>query len=346
MPPRIWINRVSKFIRRIIREYGATCFSTIVQLCLVIGTSLTVLPTLASAEERARFCVLVPHFKDEYWLSVGFGLEQEAARQNVDLLFFEAGGYRARTTQIEQLAACVAGDVDAILIGAVTSDHPDLTNAIAQTALDIPVFGLINALHDADALRGQIGVDWWEMGQVLGDYLSTLHPVGSAPKTAVFLTGPKEAGWTGPLEAGLRQGLSGSAIDILDVFRADTGLRQQLALAERAFEQHPSVDYMIGSAPAIEAAIGLLASRQDTDPPKLLATYVSHTIKRGLMNGSVLAASYDDPMLQARMAIQQAVSTVSTSVPPSGPEVTLLIRGNDNLNAIHTSPAEYFPSLQ
>ena len=146
----------------------------------------------ASAGTPRVVCVLVPHFKDEYWLSVGYGLEQEARQHDVALLFFEAGGYRSRTTQIDQLKDCAMRGVDAILIGAVTSDHADLLSAIRAVSVQVPVFGLVNELGSSD-LSGRIGVDWQQMGLVLGRYLAWLHPADAAPQTAVLVSGPAEA---------------------------------------------------------------------------------------------------------------------------------------------------------
>ena len=341
MAESIWISLVSNLVRRIFRHYVAAWAGTITAIGLLFLGSLV--PTTAGA--NPLYCVLVPHFKDEYWLSVGFGLEQEAARQGVDLLFFEAGGYEARTAQIEQLDACVSKGGDAILIGAVTSDHPDLINAIARVAPKVPVFGLVNELH-AETLSGHIGVDWQDMGYAIGQHLSHLHPTGSPPKTAVFLTGPAEAGWTGPLEAGLRKGLANSSVDILEVFGADTGIKPQLVLAESALERYPDVDYLIGSAPAIEAAIGLLETRPETEQPQLLATYVSHTVMRSLMNGNVLAAAFDDPILQAQMAIRLVASVRLNSDETPAPGVVLLTRDDENLGSFQISPADYFPAVR
>lgn len=318
-------------------------------VCTIIAVAigLVSLPTRGHAGAHPLFCVLVPHFKDDYWLSVGFGLEQEAARQNVALLFYEAGGYRARAAQIDQLDACVARGVDAILIGAVTSDHPDLTDAIARVAQRVPVFGLVNALH-SDALSGRIGVDWRDMGAVAGHHLRQLHPAGSSPKTALFVTGPAEAGWTGPLEAGLRDGLAGGSVTILEVFKADTGLRAQLDLVETALLRHPDADYLIGDAPAIEAAFGLFATKTYAARPILISTYMSHAILRGLQNGNVLAASFDDPVQQGLLAIRQAM--VLKSIPNQqsviGPKVAFLTRDDKNFDHIQLSPAAYFPALQ
>ena len=85
----------------------------------------------ALAEARL-LCVLVPHFKDEYWLSVANGIETRAALRGLHVRFFEAGGYRALQGQIAQLDSCQALQPGAILIGAVSSDDPALLAAVAD----------------------------------------------------------------------------------------------------------------------------------------------------------------------------------------------------------------------
>ncbi|MFP7674989.1 TMAO reductase system periplasmic protein TorT [Marivita sp. S0852] len=334
---------MSKLVRRIVQQYGAAFAGTMI----AVGLCATILITSANAQKTRLICVLVPHFKDEYWLSVGYGLEQEAARQDISLLFFEAGGYRARATQIAQLDTCVDRGADGILIGAVTSDHPELTDAIARVARTTPVFGLVNALKSPE-LSGRIGVDWTDMGRVLGEYLGQMHPTGTAVQTAVFLTGPKEAGWTGPLEQGLRQGLANSAVKILDVFAADTGVRAQLDQLERAISQYPDVDYIIGNAPAIETAFGFLAAQNMPDPPALLSTYVNHSVRRGLENGSVLAAAFDNPMEQGILAIRSLSLSNSRTEDDrvTEPIVELLTHSDSSFDHVRTSPSDYFPTLR
>ncbi|MDA3859096.1 MAG: TMAO reductase system periplasmic protein TorT [Roseovarius sp.] len=301
----------------------------------------------ALAGNARLVCVLVPHFKDEYWLSVGFGLEQEARRHDIGLLFYEAGGYRARTTQIDQLNECAARGVDAILIGAVTSDHVELLSAIRAVSAHVPVFGLVNELRSAD-LSGRIGVDWQRMGLVLGTHLAGLHPADAPPQRAVLVSGPTEAGWVGPLEQGLREGLSQSGIEIIAVFGADTGLRQQLALVETAFAQFPDVDLLIGSAPAVEAAIGLTSNTGRQTDVRLAATYISHTIKRSVMNGRVTAVPFDDPTQQGALAIRQVLKVLGQGQRAGleGPEIMLVNGENGRIDNVVLSPADYFPVIQ
>lgn len=312
-----------------------------------IGLGGMIWLTAATAAPGQTVCVLVPHFKDEYWLSVGYGLEQEAEHQRLELLFYQAGGYRARVQQIGQIKTCVKQGVDAILIGAVTSDHPDLTSAVVEASRSQPVIGLVNELHSA-SLDARIGVDWRDMGSAVGLHLSERHPEGSQPKTAVLVSGPREAGWTGPLEEGLRSALSSSSVEILEVMGADTGLRQQLELVETALERYPDVDYLIGSAPAVEAAMGLLETSANSNSPRLYSTYISHTVLRGLMNGSVLAAPFDDPAMQGALALRQVTSTGSDQRDGKliGPGIRLLTNSSPDLVQVQVSPAEYFPDIR
>ncbi len=303
--------------------------------------------TPAAADDETEVCVLVPHFKDEYWLSVGYGLEQEANHHDVTLLFFEAGGYQSPDKQITQMRDCAKHGVDAILLGAVSSDHPELLATVQEISDDLPVFGLVNALS-SDALSGRIGVDWKEMGLVLGRHLAELHPAGLTMQKAVLVSGPIESGWVGPLEKGLQEGLTDSSVEVLEVFRADTGLRHQLDAVEKAFSAHPDADILIGSAPAVEAAIGLIRITNRQTGVDLAPTYISHTIKRAVMNGRVLAVPFDNPRQQGILAIQQMLRVLEQGRPAGfeGPEILLISGTNNRIGKVILSPADYFPVIQ
>ena len=287
--------------------------------------------------------MLVPHFKDEYWLSVGFGLEQEARAAGLELHFHEAGGYRARENQIAQLDACAAAGAEAILIGTVTSDHPDLLAAVPRAAQKAPVYALVNAL-DSDALSGRVGVDWHEMGLTVGRALAAAHPAGSPPQKAVLVSGPRESGWVLPLETGLRTALAGSAVRIVDRRFSDTGPRDQFETVAEVFDSFPDLDMLIGSAPAIEAAMGILATHPDRNRPELVATYVTHSVRRGLGSGQIVLAPFDDPVGQGRMAIRMILADGAGSGNIPG-EIRLIRRGDPSAQKLPLSPADYFPSI-
>ncbi len=312
----------------------------------LVPAAILALCTLFGAEARADqalLCVLVPHFKDEYWLSVAYGIEQQSAERQLSVRFFEAGGYDAQKSQIDQISACRALQPGAILIGTVSSDAPDLLAAVQAAAGDRPVIGLVNELH-TDVLTARVGVDWADMGLALGQNLAGRFPAGSPPLDAVLLSGPAGAGWVAPLESGLRRGLERSSVRIVATYGADTGTAEQLRLLEKAVAAHPGIDLVIGSAPAIEAAMALFPRGRDR--PRLAATYVSHTVARGLVGGRVMAAPFDDPIAQGRLAVDAAATAIAgqRAAAPIGPGIVVKEGGIDPAS-IDLSPADYFPAL-
>ncbi len=287
---------------------------------------------------------MVPHFKDEYWLSVGFGLKEEAAATGVNLLFYESGGYHALQRQVALLKTCVEKGSDAILLGAVSADAPDLLDAVENTSAFLPVLALVNELHSPH-IAASIGVDWRDMGRVVGQFLAARHPAGTVTMHAGFVTGPADSGWSPLLESGLRDGLLGSSVRIEITRRADTGLREQLREVEATLAAAPNLDYLIGSAPAIEGAMGL-AVRSDTKFPKMIATYISHSVRRGLQSGKVIAVPFDDPVLQGRLGVRTALRSIHGEIPTTmvGPPIVLI--DVDHPDTIPLSPASLVLAIE
>lgn len=325
-----WSNRVC----RMGRAYALVLLAAIA-LCSLSG------PVQAEGTAGAGpVCIVVPHFKDEYWLSVGFGLREEARRLGVDLLIHESGGYHALGRQIALLENCRTSGAGSVLLGAVSADDPALLAAVSRVARDIPVLALVNELRAQD-LAGAIGVDWREMGRAVGDYLTTRHPAGSAPVKIGFVTGPEDSGWSPLLESGLRAGLRGSAVEIAITRHADSGLREQLREVEHVVKQEPQIDYLVGTAPAIEGAMGLAARFEGTFP-QLIATYVSHSVRRGLRNGQVVAVPFDDPVEQGRMGVRMALEAMQGRHADGiqGPAIRLIDAKDAMDGPITLSPAD------
>lgn len=140
--------------------------------CSLMSTSLP------AAEAPLKLCALYPHLKDSYWLSVNYGMVDEAKKLGVDLKVLEAGGYPNQAKQKEQLENCQRWKADAIILGTVA---PDLyMNNLRQFAGDVPVFASVNELilgsHSRKQLKGEVGVDWYWMGYYTGQYLKDKHP--------------------------------------------------------------------------------------------------------------------------------------------------------------------------
>ena len=97
-------------------------------------TTITYRP-LERASQKWRICASYPHLKDSYWLSVNYGMVEEAKRLGVALRVVEAGGYPNLERQIAQITEC-AQDADILALGAVSFDG--LTEAVLAISEEDP----------------------------------------------------------------------------------------------------------------------------------------------------------------------------------------------------------------
>ncbi|NJS39688.1 MAG: TMAO reductase system periplasmic protein TorT [Rhodobacteraceae bacterium] len=259
---------------------------------------------LDDAARPWRFCVLYPHLKDAYWLSVNYGMVEEARRLGVAFDVFEAGGYPNLSRQIEQLKGCASEEFDAVILGAVS--YSGLTAEVERIARLKPVIAAVNDIDDS-GITAKASVPWVEMGAAAGRFLAERHPRGSAPVDVAWFPGPQGAGWVTFVEAGFRAALADSSARIVATRFGDTGTEEQVLLVEDVLETMPDIDYLVGSGPTSEVAVPILRARGLEEKIGVVSTYLSHAVYRGVVRGWILAAPTDSPVLQGRLSIEMAV---------------------------------------
>lgn len=300
---------------------------------------------LSSASKKWRLCASYPHLKDAYWLSVNYGMVEEAKRLGVSLEVVEAGGYPNIERQISQVLEC-SQDADILVLGTVSFNG--LTDTVLEIAKRIPVVAVVNDIADA-GISAKTGVSWISMGQRTGEFLARKHPMGSTPVTVAWFPGPLGSGWVPFVEQGFRGALVDSSAKIVVTKYGDTGKEIQLLLIEEALEDQPTVDYIVGSAVTAEAAVGVLRARGLTDQIKILSDYFTHAVYRGLKRGRILAAPTDFPVKQGRLGIEQAVRVLEEklTIKHIGPAIKLV--DSDTVDDIGTegslAPATFAPTF-
>ncbi len=300
---------------------------------------------LEKAKKKWRICASYPHLKDSYWLSVNYGMVEEARRLGVALRVVEAGGYPNLERQIAQVREC-SKNVDILVLGTVSFDG--LTETVLEIAKSIPVVAVVNDIADA-GISAKTGVSWISMGRMIGDRLAAAHPTGSAPVRVAWFPGPLGSGWVPFVEQGFRSALMNSSAQIVVTKYGDTGKEIQLNLIEEALEEQPDVDYIVGSAVTAEAAVGVLRARKLTDKISVLADYFTHAVYRGLKRGRILAAPTDFPVWQGRLGIEQAVRVLegSLNLKHAGPAIEVV--DTENVDEIGTegslAPATFTPTF-
>lgn len=301
---------------------------------------------LAKAAKPWRICASYPHLKDSYWVSVNYGMVEQARAAGVRLTVVEAGGYPYLDRQIEQIRACSL-EADALIVGTVS--YEGLTPTIVDIARTIPVIAAVNDIDDA-GISAKSGVSWEEMGRSIGTYLARLHPAGSKPVRIAWFPGPKGAGWVRFIETGFREALKQSSVEIAAVKWGDTGLEIQLLLIEELLETEPDIDYIVGSAPTADAAVSILRAQGRAGHIRILADYFTHGTYREINRGKVVAAPTDSPPLQGRIAIDQAIRAIEGKLQYRhvGPPVEVVDQANVGALDLERSlaPAWFKPTFE
>lgn len=299
---------------------------------------------LERATKAWRLCVLYPHLKDAYWLSVNYGMVEEANRLGVSFDLYEAGGYPNLARQIEQVKTCGKRNMDALILGPVS--YNGLSPAVLDIAKQMPVIAAVNDMDDA-GISAKSSVSWREMGAAAGRAIAVRHPKGSPAVKLAWFPGPTGAGWVHFVEQGFLEALADSSAQIVATRYGDTGIEQQVLLVEDVLDRLPEVDYLVGSGPMAEAAVSILRARNLTDRIGVVSTYVSHGVYRGIKRGRILAAPTDFAVLQGRLAVELAVRAIEgrLTIRHAGPRIVTLTP--ENIDAIGAqeslAPASFVP---
>jgi protein TorT len=251
-----------------------------------------------------HICVSHPHMADSYHLSYNYGYVEEAKRLGVELTVVAAGGYDKLPQQISQIENCVAQGANAVIISAISFTGLD---GLVQE-LDgqgVPVIDLGNGIQSKLVKAHSLG-SYEAIGRAVGEYLVKMHPKGSKPVKILWLPGPPGAGWSESANKGFQAAVADGAIQILATKYGNSNEPEQLKLVEDGLQTFPEIDYIVGVAPAAEAAVGALkeAGRQGT---KIIAYYQSPEVAKLVKDGSVYAMASDSAVIQARVAFDQAI---------------------------------------
>ncbi len=283
---------------------------------------------IESASQPWRLCVTLPHMKDSYWRAVNFGLVEEIRRLGLKARIKAAGGYTELEAQKTQIAECIESGADALIVGAISGDG--LNDLVAQAAArDIPVIDLVNGMSAPD-LAAKSLVSFGEMGEKAGRFI--LQEAGAKGARVAWFPGPEGAAWVAAGDAGFKSALEGSKIEIAVTAHGDTTPEAQKALVEQVLDSGEDIDIIAGTAVTADMAVDALEARGLEGEIQVVSYYLTPAIYRHIRRGRVAAAPTDSPVIQARIAVDQAVRILEgTDVKRHvGPKIIVLDRTTIN----------------
>ena len=284
---------------------------------------------LARASKPWQLCASIPHLKDDYWLAVNFALIQEARRLGVKLNLFEAGGYEHLEVQKRQIGECVESRANALIVGAISANGlTDLVTFYADRG--IPVVDLINGMSSR-SITARAAADFYDMGFGAGQFLKKVIGTDERTVRVAWFPGPKGAGWVSAGDQGFHDALKGTQVAIVDTRFGDTGIAAQTVLLSASLDDHPDIDYIVGTAVTAEAAVRVLRDRDLSTRIKVISYYFSPGVYRGILRGTVMAAPTDQPALQAKLAVDLAVRALEGQTYRKHVSAPVLLVDRDNV---------------
>lgn len=279
-----------------------------------------------------NICVLMPHLKDSYWLAVDYGVTSEAQRNRVRMQVYEAGGYGNLSTQLNQIDNCIAQKVDAIILGAVSSDG--VAGMVQKAAAaKIPVIDVSNGIN-SPLVAAHALVSWYQAANALGK-----HVVASSKGQKVvvgWFPGPQGAGFSDEAVRGLGDAFkSADNVKMAVTRRGDTGLNVQLDFIQNALQTYPDINYLLGVDIAAEAATVAVRNAQLTGKVQIGAFVIIPPVYEAIVRGTASAAVTDFTVMQGRMAVDMAIRTLERYSLPSrqsGPKLVVVTK--DNIKSI------------
>jgi protein TorT len=242
--------------------------------------------------------------KDPFFLAADYGIIEEAKRLGVRVQVLDAGGYTQLANQVSQIENCVAGGAEAVIMVAIAQDGMD--NLLAELKRkNIPVVDAVNGVTSKD-VSAKVLTSPRDEGFRAGEYLARQHPKGKPVKVA-WLPGPAGAGFVEAFNSGFQEGIKNSGVVVAETKYGDVGKEVQARLVEDILQTHKDIDYVVGTAVMVEAAVPLLRARNLQDKVKLVSVYMTPGVYQHLQRKAVAAAGSAPVVHTARVMIDTAV---------------------------------------
>jgi len=258
---------------------------------------------LGDVSRRWRLCASVPPSQLDYVQALIYGLESEAARQNVRLaLYQEEGGVEQ---QVERLANCLDQEFDALILVAAAADGFASILARAR-ARGVPVVDLASGVA-SNNVRARIVADAVSLGRAAGRFLADRHPPGSEGARIVWFPGPADARFAEDADRGFRAGIARGAIEIVATEFAPLDIEAMRQRLRRALDEHADLTAVAGLGLISQLAAEELAVRTGAQRIDAVSITVNDHALDGIRSGWVAGAVNDRPIIQARIAVDIAL---------------------------------------
>jgi TMAO reductase system protein TorT len=250
----------------------------------------------------------VPSLAESFWISMVYGVKDEAKKHGVNVVITSAGGDANANQQISQIQNLMQRKVDALIVGATNGDavKPVVDQAAAQK---IPVVG-VSSTPNTDTLVSSVYTDNTGMGQIQADCLG--KAMGGKGDVGV-LGGPAGQSWADMRVKGFTDTLKKSYpnIKVVATSRLADNRNAALTTVQDWVQRFPQLKGIYSATDDIgSGAVDAMQSAHKLGQVKVTSSNFSPAAEQLLKNGSFSCVSAQKIVEQGRQSVLQALNAI------------------------------------
>jgi ABC-type sugar transport system substrate-binding protein len=247
----------------------------------------------------------VPSLAESFWISIAYGVQDQAKKMNVKVVTANAGGDDKANQQISQIQDLVQRNVKGLIVGATNADA--VKSVVDQAgARGIPVVGASSV--PAGKLVSQVFTDNPTMGQMQAECLGSA--MGGKGQVAV-LGGPPAQTWADARLDGFKKTLAEKYPDIKIVAtsRSADNRNAALTMVEGWLQRFTSLKGIYSATDDIgSGAVDAIEAAKKSGTIDVSSSNFSPAAEQLLKKGSFACVSVQEIVEQGRQAVIQAVN--------------------------------------
>lgn len=298
------------------------------------------------AKKAWKIGVVLPTLQDPYWVSVNYGIVEEAKRLGVQIKLMTTTGYSYIDEQNSLIDSFLDEDVDALIVSPINSYVQSKKISSFAKSKKIPVVGLISAGNSSKIgvrIQGPRYASAYQVGEFLGKKAK-----GKKLKIAL-LPGPAGSGWAEQLYKGFIASAKQYNFDVVTTKWGDTHWHVQSKLVNSVLKKHKDIDFIVGNAVASDVAPKILQKAGRAKSVKVASLYISSEVAKNIKAGKVFVSANDHTVMLANLSVSAAVDLIEGRKVPSilGTSPTEITINNIKEASSQTSisPSNYKPAF-
>lgn len=287
-------------------------------------------------EENLTIGFSAPDLSQSFWVSMAYGVEQEAQELGVDVVKVNAGGDANANQQISQLQDLMQRQVDGIIIGATNADA--VSSVVDQAASqDIPIVG-VSSIPNSDRIVSAVDADHQGMGKIqaecLGDALGDQGKVG-------MMAGPAGQSWADDRATGFRDTLKKEypGIEVVTVSRLADNRNSALTTMEDWIQRFPGLNGAYTATDDIgSGVVNATKAANKTEEIAVTSSNFSPAAEELLRSGNFECVSVQKIVEQGRVSVRQAVNAARGESVEEKVVTPVLKMTKENLDEVDLGP--------